>query len=486
MRNNTIQYLFLSMLVILAGCTSPTSTPTDTFELLVFVTPVEAGTMNPVAGIYDENTPVQLQATPSEGWRFVEWDGDVTGTQNPMMIRMTRDFTVVAKFEKRDYELTITTEGEGSVLEEVITGRGYPFQTMVRLTAQAASGWQFDSWEGALTGTENPQHITITTAVTVKALFSQLSASFTLNAPVYLDEQQAHVTGSVTLPNGLVGASVGLCYGTTEVPSETDRCIGNVNPASAFSYYLTRLNDHTRYFLRGYTEINGTRTYSETQIEFTTPQATYQKGNGVTDIEGNSYRTVIIGQQEWMAENLRTTQFSGGTAIRLLTTYNEVLANRGPAYTWPDLDVDKFNIYGPLYHASVAVGPSIICPAGWSIPSSDDVHALASYLGKTEHRKSFTRDNDNLIGGMLKSTSELWNSPNVHATDRFGFSAEPAGWISPFTQGNSGAWSPFWIRVSETGAAGYFGVSANNGGFQVSTIGDYSTGIAASIRCIRE
>jgi uncharacterized protein (TIGR02145 family) len=788
MRNNTIHCLFLSMLVILAGCTSPTSNSSDTFELLVFVTPVEGGSMNPVAGIYDENTPVQLQATPSEGWRFVAWDGDVSGTQNPMMIRMTRDYTVVATFEKRNYELTISTEGEGSVFEEVVTGRAYPFQTTVRLTAQPAAGWQFDRWEGDLTGTENPQNITITAAKSVTAIFTQSRADFTLGAPEYVDETQAVVSGSVVIPDGVAGVTVGLCYGTQIDPIDLDRCAEIRNPAPAFTFYATRLDDNTTYFLRGYTEINGTRMFSDNYVEFTTPEAMYQKGDGVTDIEGNYYRTVIIGQQEWMAENLRTrtysngsevlsshirdrsgffldrymspesfgnlysrnvieysestvcpagwrvpslaewnymlntvgrdqagkkirskgsifweashsatnetgfsaigsgysigsnlsssfrnrntaanyytstpggrdfnwsvqirydsdevttegiteylaircvkdgfqvpteplavvnmpqitdiqptratievsyeqpgahtitergfcvdvegdptvfdvcfkddeygpgsfdfevsgfsadatyrvrgyaytedglsygpttsfttasysyrpgagvsdtqgnsyqtviinnqewmaenlrsTQFSGGTAIPLLTDYNAIVANRSPAYTWPDLDEDKLAIYGPLYHSSVAVGPALVCPAEWRIPTSDDLNALADYLGRTIFRASFTRENDDLIGGMLKSTSELWNTPNVNATDRFGFKLEPSGWINAFTRGNSGAWSPLWMRVSDTGAAGHFGVTANNGALQISEVGNaVNSGTMAGIRCVKE
>jgi uncharacterized protein (TIGR02145 family) len=279
----------------------------------------------------------------------------------------------------------------------------------------------------------------------------------------------------------------GFCLDVEGDPTVFDVCFkdSEYGPGS-FDFEVSGFSADATYKVRGYAYTEDGLSYGPT-ASFTTAPYLFSQGAGVSDSQGNTYNTVIINDQEWMAENLRSTQFTSGTSIPLLTDYDTIIANRSPAYTWPDLDESKLATYGPLYHSSVAVGAAIVCPAGWRIPTSDDVNKLADYIGRTIFRASFTRDNDDLIGGMLKSTSDLWNTPNVNATDRFGFKLEPSGWINAFTRGNSGAWSPLWMRISGTGGARHFGVAFNNGAIQSSSVGsDLNSGTMAGIRCIKE
>lgn len=400
--------LYLVLVSIVVACESPTSNKQN-FDLVITANPSEGGSVNAVNGTYEENTPVMIQATPVDGWRFTGWSGDVTGNGNPQTIRMTRNYTITASFEKRNYELTLQIEGSGTILEEVVTGREYPYQTTVRLTAQPTEGWQLYRWEGALSGSENPQTVTITAATTVKAVFIQSMASFEVGEPVYLDETQAQISGSVSFSQGLSGATVGLCYGLSSDPQDSDICRAIDGNEETFTLNMSQLEDNTRYFVRGYTRINDESNYSENLIEFSTPQASYQKGSGVTDIDGNHYKTVIIGEQEWMAENLRTNRYSDGS---------EILASHIRIRDGFFLD----NYFSPnsfrnLYSRNVIeYADATVCPSGWHVPSLGEWNYMIDTIGRDQG------------GSKLRSKGPIyWNSSN-NATNETGFSAIGAGY----------------------------------------------------------
>ncbi|MDA8559070.1 BspA family leucine-rich repeat surface protein [Flavobacteriaceae bacterium] len=124
---------------------------------------------------YTIGSVIELTANPSDEWLFVEWKGDVTGTENPVEITVDKAKAVTAVFVKKQYPLTVEVEGEGTVAEEVIKAGAttdYNSGTVVELTATGKTGWEFKEWTGDLTGTENPAQITVVGgAKTVKAVF---------------------------------------------------------------------------------------------------------------------------------------------------------------------------------------------------------------------------------------------------------------------------------------------------------------------------
>jgi ligand-binding SRPBCC domain-containing protein len=124
---------------------------------------------------------VELMATPAKGWKFVEWQGAVTGAENPQQITVESPKEVTAVFEKKSYELTVNTDGEGAVEENVVKGKSYNYKTTVELTANPSSGWKFVEWQGAVTGTDNPAQVTIDDAKEVTAVFEKKSFSLTTN-----------------------------------------------------------------------------------------------------------------------------------------------------------------------------------------------------------------------------------------------------------------------------------------------------------------
>jgi uncharacterized protein (TIGR02145 family) len=137
----------------------------------------------------------------------------------------------------------------------------------------------------------------------------------------------------------------------------------------------------------------------------------------VTDIEGNIYKTVRIGDQVWMSENLKTSTFSDGTEIPDVTdaiAWNE-LTTQGLCW-YNNEEVSNRDTYGALYnYYSVISGK--LCPEGWHIPSRDDWQQLRNVLGDTLTG-----------GGKLKEVGTLhWKTPNTGADNSTGFSALPSG-----------------------------------------------------------
>ena len=123
---------------------------------------------------YNSGTIVELTAVPSGEWLFVEWKGDVTGTENPTQITIDKAKSVTAVFVKKQYPLTMEIEGEGTVSEKVIKAgvtTEYNSGTIVELTAEPTGDWKFIEWKGDLTGSENPTQITIDKAKNVTAVF---------------------------------------------------------------------------------------------------------------------------------------------------------------------------------------------------------------------------------------------------------------------------------------------------------------------------
>ncbi len=132
---------------------------------------------------FDRERPLEISATANENWVFSEWQGDHTGSENPVIITIDSDKDIAAIFIKRDYPLTLLTEGEGQIIEQIVQQRttDYPHGTTIELTAQPAAGWEFNRWEGDLEGDENPATITIDGETEVTGIFTRIEYPLTVN-----------------------------------------------------------------------------------------------------------------------------------------------------------------------------------------------------------------------------------------------------------------------------------------------------------------
>lgn len=138
----------------------------------------------------------------------------------------------------------------------------------------------------------------------------------------------------------------------------------------------------------------------------------------VKDIEDNVYKTVTIGTQVWMAENLKTIKNNDGTAIPLVTDNTAWGALITPGYCWYDNNAATNKAtYGALYNWYTA-NTGKLCPTGWHVPTDAEWTTLTIYLG-----------GETVDGGKLKETGTThWLTPNTGATNEKNFTALPGGY----------------------------------------------------------
>jgi uncharacterized protein (TIGR02145 family) len=137
----------------------------------------------------------------------------------------------------------------------------------------------------------------------------------------------------------------------------------------------------------------------------------------VKDIDGNVYKTITIGTQVWMAENLRTTKLDDGKIVPLVTDDKIWAGLNTPAYCWYTNNApENKNKYGALYNW-YTVSTNKLCPRGWHVPTDAEWKTLITNLG-----------GESVAGGKLKEKgTSHWQSPNAGATNETGFTALPSG-----------------------------------------------------------
>ena len=199
-------------------------------------------------------------------------------------------------------------------------------------------------------------------------------------------------------------------------------------------------------------------------------------GNGsITDIDGNTYKTVTIGTQTWMAENLKVTKYNDGIAIPNVTDNTAWRELTTGALCDYDNIPSNSETYGKLYNWH-AVNTGKLCPTGWHVPSDAEWTELTDYLGGTS-----------VAGGKLKETGFThWASPNTGATNETGFTALPGGGRldNGVTFSLIGFYG-YWWSATELGATYAWGRSMYYGDSNVYSY-DVDKGVGFSVRCVRD
>ena len=195
--------------------------------------------------------------------------------------------------------------------------------------------------------------------------------------------------------------------------------------------------------------------------------------DAATDSEGHTYRTVLIGEQCWFAENLAVSTSRSGARL-------------------PDTVVIDLNAYGRLYrypHVTVEGG---LCPAGWHVPTDNEFQTLERTLGLTDTQlasRAWRGDNKESLRLKKSATAFSWTEADTALVNQTGFSLEPAGEQIGFFTGADGVYAGLWTTTEYGGDMAfvrYFVWNAttdNNGKIWRDAVDKER---AYSVRCLRD
>lgn len=294
--------------------------------------------------------------------------------------------------------------------------------TLIYTLLSAGTFFLFNSCDSGPDPIDNPDGIElVTTAITE------------------ITKNSAQSGGTITYTGTETIISRGVCYGTTSSPDIYHSTIFSGQGTGEFLSSINGLQASTHYYVRAYAMIGDT-TYYGNQLEFETLENSYQY-NTMSDIEGNEYRTIEIGSQTWMADNLRTEKYKDGTEITLVED----------SLTWYQLTIPAYCYYhnqeatykasmGALYNYFV-VETGKLCPDGWHIPTSAEWQTLLDHLSANGYNYDGTTVSNKVAIAM--STWEGWgystgmgcpgNNDYQFMHNASGFSARPAGFRFPLS-----------------------------------------------------
>lgn len=222
-------------------------------------------------------------------------------------------------------------------------------------------------------------------------------------------------------------SAAGVCWSTTDPPTLNDNYATTEVATGTFSVELSGLYSGTTYFVRAYaTNAEGTGYGEVSSFTTTAPPP-------VTDYDGNVYTTVQIGDQIWMAENLRVTHYRDGSAIP--TGYsNTDWSNLGDtetgAYAVYDGNASNADTYGYLYNWYAVADSRNIAPEGWHVPTDAEWKELEMALGMSQSEADDISWRGTNEGSKLAGNADLWRHSGLENDSEFGasgFTALPSG-----------------------------------------------------------
>ncbi len=209
--------------------------------------------------------------------------------------------------------------------------------------------------------------------------------------------------------------------------------------------------------------------FSFLMFSFLSIVSAQKSGSGVEDLDGNLYKTVIIGKQEWMADNLKVTKYRNGQPIPFISDSTVWSQWNSGAYLYYKHDVK----HGVLYNWMVINDVRKVCPTGWHVPTNADWDTLAKYLGGNE-----------VAGGKMKAKMH-WEIPNTDATNSSGFFALPKGSYGINGSFNGVGRNAYWWTSNENGELSAWGREVGYNDAQL-FVGHADKRDALSIRCVRD
>ena len=303
--------------------------------------------------------------------------------------------------------------------------------TSVYFTDQSTNSpttWSWDFGDGNTSSNQNPSHTYNSVGDYTVELTATNDYGFDTETKTnYIIVSFAPVAAFIASETSIdEGTSIAFTDQSTNTPTTWSWDFGDGSTSS------NQNPSHTYNSLGVYTvELTATNDYgsdTETKTNYIT---VYVHGLGLTDTDGNTYTSIIIGTQEWMAENLKVTHYPNGDPIPLVTQAfawgNLAANNTSDAYCYYSNNASgEANTYGALYTYAAAIGDDWqrdlvetqgVCPDGWHLPADSEWEVLETYLGTN-------------AGSKLASNAALWTDGNLDQSADFGtsgFSAHPSG-----------------------------------------------------------
>ena len=204
-------------------------------------------------------------------------------------------------------------------------------------------------------------------------------------------------------------------------------------------------------------------------IDMRMPAEEYE--NDVNDVDCNVYKVVKIGNQNWMAENLRTTRFKDRTPIAHVSDVNSWIAADSAAYSWYDNQVENKYQRGALYNG-YAINDKL-CPKGWHVPGQSEWAELIKHLG-----------GEQIAGLKMKlSGDEFWVEGNEKSSNSSEFSALASGMRDANGLFSGIGETARWWTSGENEEATAAGLSAKSG---IVVLGSHKKTNGFAVRCVED
>jgi len=194
------------------------------------------------------------------------------------------------------------------------------------------------------------------------------------------------------------------------------------------------------------------------------------------DIDGNLYKIITIGNQKWIAENLKVSHYKDGSSIPLEMDEDIWSKLTTGAYCVNEINSKNYiDTYGYLYNFQAIIDKRSLCPDSWHVPTASEWKILIEYLGGSKNAGDQMKDID----------SHLWNNINKEANNNSGFSALPAGGRGRLgSVGEIGNYATWWSSTSEDSAyAWHWGLHPDKAEIRFNP-GHKASGF--SVRCIKD
>ncbi len=204
----------------------------------------------------------------------------------------------------------------------------------------------------------------------------------------------------------------------------------------------------------------------------------------ITDGAGNTYNTILIGTQCWIAKNLSTSKYNDGTPIPHVIIDTEWEALTGPGYCWYLNDSTTYGAtYGAMYNW-YTVNTGNLCPTGWHIPTDDEWKTMEMYIGMSQSQADNTGYRGTNEGTKLKSTHSWLEYGN--GTDVVGFTALPGGYRLLTGFFNSLGYHGLWWTATEYSSTNAWGREIHYSNETIGRNNYFEKRLGISVRCIKD